>query len=138
MVNIIDMKAMRQLNLFSKITRISTHHIFNYNEQIIFCVPKGRLREAVGPGASNVRKISEILRKRVKILSYPRGPENAKSFIEKIVAPVTFKDLEITDSEIILTAGSQSKAALLGRNKRRLIEMQEIVKGFFKREYRVV
>jgi len=138
MVNTIDMKDMRHLRLFSKITRISTHYIFNYNEQIVFCVPKAKLREAVGQGASNVRRISEILRKRVKILACPRGVEDAKSFIEKIVAPVTFKELEITDSEIILTAGSQSKAALLGRNKRRLLEMQEIVRGFFKREYRVI
>jgi len=138
MVNTIDMKDMRQLNLFSKITRISTHYIFSYNEHIIFCVPKSKLQKAVGAKASNVRKLSEILKKRIKILPCPRGVEDAKSFIEKIVAPVTFKDLEITDSEIILTAGPQSKAALLGRNKRRLIEMQEIVKGFFKREYRVV
>lgn len=138
MVNTIDMKDMRQLNLFSKVTRISTHYIFNYNEHIIFCVPKSKLREAIGPEASNIRRISETLKKRIKILPIPRGIEDAKTFIEKIVAPLTFKDLEITDSEIILTAGPQSKAALLGRNKRRLLEMQEIVKGFFKREYRVV
>ena len=138
MANIIDMKDMRQLNLFSKVTRISTHHIFNYNENIIFCVPKAKLQRAVGPGAANIRRISETLKKRVKILAVPRGVEDAKTFIEKIVAPVTFKELQVTDSEIILTAGPQSKAALLGRNKRRLIEMQEIVKQFFKREYRVI
>jgi transcription antitermination factor NusA-like protein len=138
MVNTIDMKDMRQLKLFSKVTRISTNYIFNYNEQVIFCVPKPQLQRAIGPGASNIRRLSEILKKRVKILPHPRGTEDAKTFIEKIVAPVTFKDLDITDKEIILTAGPQSKAALLGRNKRRLLEMQEIVDGFFRRGYRVV
>jgi len=51
---------------------------------------------------------------------------------------VKFNDLEVTDNEIILTAGSHSKAALIGRNKRRMIEMQGIVKDFFSKEFRIV
>ena len=40
--------------------------------------------------------------------------------------------------EIVITAGgTQNKAALLGRNKQRLLEMQNIVKGFFGKDYRV-
>jgi len=37
-----------------------------------------------------------------------------------------------------VNAGSENKAALLGRNKRRLLEMKEIVKDFFKAEYKVI
>jgi len=68
----------------------------------------------------------------------PRGIQDAKKFIEAIVNPVKFNDLEVTDNEIILTAGSHSKAALIGRNKRRMIEMQGIVKDFFSKEFRIV
>ena len=111
---------------------------FKYNEAIIFCVPKGLISRAVGQDGANVKKISFILRKRIKIIPTPEGIKDAKAFIEKIVAPVTFKGLEITNEELILTAGPQSKAALIGRNKRRLLEMQKIVKDFFKRDFRIV
>jgi hypothetical protein len=82
--------------------------------------------------------MSEILRKRIKVIPLPRNIGDARTFIEAVVSPVTFKGVEISPTEIILTAGMQSKAALIGRNKRRLMEMQEIVKDFFQRDFRIV
>lgn len=138
MGNIIDMQDLRYLNLFSKVTRIQTRHCFEYNGVIVFCVPRPLLSRAIGKGADNIRELNRIMRKRVRIVPLPRGIEDVKTFIENIVKPVTFNDLEVGEDEIVLTAGSQSKAALLGRNKRRLLEMQEIVRDFFKKEFRIV
>ncbi len=132
------MQDMRYLNLFNKITRVSTRFCFKYNEAIVFCVPRRFVSQAVGEGGQNIKKMSEILRKRIKVVPNPRGIQDAKKFIEAIVNPVKFNDLEVTDNEIILTAGSHSKAALIGRNKRRMIEMQGIVKDFFSKEFRIV
>lgn len=138
MVNTIDMQDMRYLNLFNKKTHIITRFCFKYNEVIVFSVPKKLVSKAIGEGGRNIRQMSEILRKRIKVVSTPNGIEDAKSFIESVVSPVTFKNLEIKENEIIITAGSQSKAALLGRNKRRLIELQKIVKNFFGKELRII
>ena len=133
------MQDMRHLNLFNKVTRVSTRFCFQYNNAIIFCVPAGMISRAIGEGGKNIRELSYILGKRVKVVLQPRGIQDVKQFIENIVKPVTFKDLEIGDNEIIINAGGmQSKAMLLGRNKRRLLEMQEIVKDFFGKELRVV
>ena len=134
----IDMQHMRYLNLFGRITRISTRYCFNYNEAIVFCVPKKLISKAIGENAENAKQMRHILGKKIKVVATPVGIQDAKAFILAVVSPVTFKDLEITPTEIILTAGNQSKAALIGRNKRRLLEMQKIVKDFFKKEFRIV
>lgn len=138
MANIIDMQDMRYLNLFSQITRVRTRFCFKYNEAIVFCVPGIFLSRSIGGGGKNIKQMSEILRKRIKVVSMPKGIQDAKNFIQSIVSPVTFKDLEVKDNEIILTAGNQSKAALIGRNKRRFLEMQKIVKSYFRKEFRIV
>ena len=138
MVNTIDMRDLRYLNFFERITNIRTRYCFEYNNTIIFCIPGKLISKALGPNARNIRRISEILRKRVKIIFLPRNLSDARNFIGSIVSPVMFKDLEITPEEIILTAGSQSKAALIGRNRRRLLEMQKIVRNFFKRDFKIV
>jgi transcription antitermination factor NusA-like protein len=109
---------MRYLNLFGKITHVETRFCFKYNEAIVFCVPNPLIPRALGKGGENLRKISEILGKRIKIIPMPRGIEDARRFIEFIVSPVKFKNLEIRGNEMILNAGMQSKAALIGRNKR--------------------
>jgi len=138
MVSTIDMQDMRYLNLFEKITRVSTRFCFKYNEALVFCVPKRLVSKALGENAKNAKQMNHILNKRVKIIAAPMGIQDTKTFIQAIISPVTFKNLEITPTEIILTAGSQSKAALIGRNKRRLLEMQKIVRDFFKKEFRIV
>ncbi len=132
------MQDMRQINLFRKITHISTRFCFKYNEAIFFCVPKRLISKAIGKGGVNVKRLSQILRKKIKIIASPSGIEDARKFIENIVEPVTFRNLEINADEIILTAGNQSKAALIGRNKRRLLEMRGIVSDYFKRDFRIV
>ena len=137
MVSTIDMQDLRYLKLFMNVTRIQTRHCFPYNNMIVFAVPKPFLSRAVGKQGANVKRISETIRKRVRIVALPEGEDKIKKFIEVIVAPVTFNEIDIKEDEVILTPGSQSKAALIGRNKRRLLEMKRIVKDYFHKEFRI-
>jgi len=138
MVNTINMQDMRHLNLFNQITRIHTRFCVTYNGTIIFCVPREFVARAIGEEGRNVKRLSEILGKKVRVIQCPRGIQDARGFIGVIVKPVIFKDLQITNSEIILTAGNtQTKAALIGRDKRRFLEMQKIVKDFFNKDFRI-
>jgi transcription antitermination factor NusA-like protein len=132
------MQDMRYLNLFAKITKVNTRFCFRYNETIIFCVPGRLISKTIGEGGKNVKKLSEILRKKVRIIPIPKGIEDVRIFIETIVSPVMFKNLEVRDDEIILTARNRSKAALIGRNKRRLLEMQKIISDYFNKDFRIV
>ncbi len=134
----INMQDMRYLNLFGRIAGVSTRHVLKYNEGLVFCVPKAMISRALGPNARNLKQVSEILGKRIKVVPIPGGIEHVKHFIEAIVSPVTFKELEVKDNQITLTAGKQSKAALLGRGKRRLMEMQNIIKDFFGMDFRII
>lgn len=132
------MQDMRYLNLFEKMTRVQTRYCFKYNDFIVFCVPRHLVSTAIGEQGQNIKRMSEILRRKIKVVSAPSGIYSAKQFIEAIVSPVRFKDLNITDNEIIITAGNESKAALIGRNKRRFLEMQKIVKDYFRKEFRII
>lgn len=136
MVNTIDMQDMRYLNLFERIMKVRTRFCFKYNETIVFCVPRQLVAKAVGPDARNIRKMSEVLRKRIKVVAAPNSLHDAERFIRSIAAPTIFKGFEIKGNEIIITGG-ENKASLIGRNKRRLFEMQKIVKDFFGKEFRI-
>jgi NusA-like KH domain protein len=137
MAGVIDMQIMRYLNLFEKITRVRTNHCFKYNEAIYFCVPAPFISKAIGKNATNIKNLNEILGRKIKVIPTPRGEEDARSFIENIVSPVVFKDLQNFNNEIVITGSTQSKASLIGRNKRRFLEMQKIVKDFFGKEFRI-
>jgi NusA-like KH domain protein len=138
MTSVIEMQDMRYLNLFEQVTRVRTRFCFKYNETIFFCVQKELMSKSIGKNATNIRRINEILNKKIKVIPYPEGIEDIKDFIQNIVDPVNFKNVEISNSEVILSANTQSKAALIGRNKRRLFEMQKIIKDFFGKEFKIV
>ena len=138
MTSTFDMQDLRYLNLFAQITRVNTRYFFEYNNMLVFCVPRRLIKQALGQNAENLKKMSGIIGKRIRVVAQPNGVEDAREFIERVVSPLTFNDLEITVNEIIMNAGRMNKALLIGREKRRLIEMQNIIKYFFKREFRIV
>ena len=138
MESTISMQDIRHLNLFSKITGIDTRICFPYNDAIVFCVPKPLVAKAIGENGRNPKELSSILQKRIKVISAPRGIEDIREFIRAIISPVEFRDLEVRDNEIIIHAGSKNKASLIGREKRRFLEMKKIVRDFFGRELRIL
>ncbi|MEK6875482.1 MAG: hypothetical protein AABX30_02260 [Nanoarchaeota archaeon] len=138
MGNTIDMQDMRYINLFGKITQVNTRFCFKYNDMIIFAVPEKLISKAIGLGGKNIKKISGTLNRKIKVIKSLNGEEDARRFIADIVSPVTFRDLEIRENEIIIAAGSQNKAALIGRNRRRFIELQKIVKNYFSKDLKII
>jgi transcription antitermination factor NusA-like protein len=133
MANVIDMQLMRYINLFGRTTKISTTKVFYYNNQIIFCVPKDKVSMAIGKGACNIKKMSEILRKKIRVITMPLvdDVEGIKKFVGDTVAPIEFVGIEMKGGSIVVNAGRQSKAALIGRNRTREKELGDVMKDFF-------
>lgn len=131
MVKVLDMQFIRYANLFSKVTRLTTNHCFEYNHTIIFVVPRSLVMRAIGPNNMNLRRLSEILGKKVKIIAIPKGIEDIRNFVSIITYPIRFKSIEIRDGEAIISANMQSKASLIGKEKARLSEMEDILGQYF-------
>jgi NusA-like KH domain protein len=131
MVKTLDMQFIRYANLFEKVTNIRTNHCFEYNNMIVFAVPRIFVRKAIGLNNENLKKLSEILKKKIKIVAIPNGKEDIENFVSVIVSPVKFKAINIRDTDAIINANTQSKASLIGRNKVRLNEMQNILEQYF-------
>jgi transcription antitermination factor NusA-like protein len=124
--------------LLDRITHVKTSKCFPYNNTIIFAVPNALVSRAIGPGAINAKKLQEQLGKKIKIISEAQNPNEIEHFIKEIIAPLNFKSLEIKDNIIIINAGSQSKAALIGRNRRREQELQSIIKDNFSMDIKII
>jgi len=131
----LDMKFIRYLNLFEKITKVRTQHCFCYNLTIIFLVPKELMAKALGEGGRNMKSLSNILEKKVKVITAPLGEKDMEKFILAIIYPLKIKGIEVRGDSLLINAGMQSKAALIGRNKIRLLEMKNILQQYFGIKY---
>jgi len=133
MAGMIDMQLMRYINLFARTTRVQTTKCFVYNNQIIFAVPRDKVSVAIGKGAINVKKLSGILRKKIKVVAMPLvdSDEGIGKFVEDVVAPIEFNGVEINGNSFVINAGRQSKAALIGRGRQREKELADVLRNFF-------
>ena len=133
MAGTIDMQLMRYINLFARTTKVQTTKVFVYNNQIIFAVPKAKVSVAIGKQAINVKKLNGILRRKIKIVAMPIADSNdgVGKFVEDVVAPIEFNSVDVRDDSVVVNAGRQSKAALIGRNRQREKELAEVLKNFF-------
>lgn len=119
---------MRYINLFERVCKVSTMNCFIYNGIIVFAVPKQMVFRAVGKNGENVKRLNEILRKKIKVVE---ASEDLSKFIAAVVDPVGFNKIEVRDGTVFITAGKQNKASLIGRNRQREQELEDILKQFF-------
>lgn len=131
MIKVLDMQFIRYANLFNKITNIRTNHCFEYNNTIIFVVPRKFVVQAIGQNNRNLEKLNSIIGKKIKIVAIPNGKEDIENFVSVITRPIRFKSIEIKDDEAIISANPQNKASLIGKGKVRLDEMQNILEQYF-------
>lgn len=131
MIKVLDMRSIRYANLFYKITNIQSTHCFEYNNTIIFAVPRQFVVRAIGRENSNLEKLNKIIGKKIKIVAIPQGREDIENFVSTLTRPIKFRAIEIKGDEVIISAGMQSKASLIGKNKSRLNEMENILGQYF-------
>ena len=131
MIKVLDMQFIRYANLFSQITRVRTNHCFEYNNMIVFVVPKKLVARSIGPNNINLEKLSSIIGKRIKIVAVPNGKEDLESFVSILVKPIRIKGIEVRDGEAVINSNPQSKASLIGKGKARISEMENILGQYF-------
>jgi NusA-like KH domain protein len=130
------MQFIRYINLFSRITRVPVKHCFAYNNMLVFVVPKMAVEMAIGRDNSNLKKLSEILGKRARVLGEPRDNRDIEEFLKVLVSPIQFEKLEVKEGlngkEIIITAGGlENKSMLIGRQRARETELKQILEQYF-------
>jgi transcription antitermination factor NusA-like protein len=131
MVTRLDITSIQSMNLFNRITGIKAKFFFNYASSLIFIVDPFQLNQAMGERENNLRKLGITFKKRVKIVPEPT-PEKINRFVKILVSPVKFKSLSIENGEVIIKAGPQGKASLIGRNHANLDQLQDILRHYFK------
>ena len=134
MAKTIDMQLIRYINFFEKVAGVSTTSCFVYNNTIYFAVPKASVMKAVGRNGENVKHISEVFRKKIRVVPLPNDfndAESLKNFFMEIVSPVEITGVELKEGFIVLSGSRESKAILIGRNRVRETELSEAVKTTF-------
>ncbi len=124
-----NIDAIKFMSLFETITRAKIKDCIIKETLVLFIVQPNEVGKAVGPKGANVKKLEQILKKRVKIVEFASEPVN---FIKNLVHPLQVT--EIIEDEGVYTmtpADLKTRGLLIGRNAAHLRSYEEIIKRFF-------
>ncbi len=129
-----DINLMKFMQLFENLTRARLKDCISGedNEQLTFVVEENEIGKAIGKGGSNVRRLEDLLKKKIKIVEFNN---DIKQFIRNFVLPLQVKDINQEDSIITITGfDTKTKGLLIGRDRKNLNTLKDVVKRYFEFE----
>jgi len=126
-----DINLMKYMQLFENLTRAKLKDCIA-SEQLIFIVEENEIGKAIGKKGSNVKRLEGLLNKKIKIVEF--NP-NIRQFIRNYILPLQVK--EITEENGIITIvgpDTKTKGLLIGRERKNLDNLKDIVQRYFKIE----
>lgn len=130
-----DTSMMKYFTIFENITRVAAKDCFPVNETIIFFVGRGNAKIAVGKQGVNIKKLSSMINKEVKVIEFSN---EVIDLVKNIIFPLKAVSVEIaTDNENqkvinIAFKSSKERRFLLDNNQKKLRLLKEIVKRYHK------
>ena len=124
----LNLEEIQFINLFEKRTGAKVKDCI-INNEITFIIEEGNVKRALGENNENIRKLSALIKKEIKIIAFSKTPEK---FINNLIYPIKAK-IELRDNIIYITAqNSVIKGKIYGREKENLKKIKELVSKYFK------
>ena len=96
---------------------------------LVFVVMPGNLGKALGPGASNVKKLGFMFKKRLRIIEFNDDPVR---FVSNLIYPIRAREIVLEDDSVVIrTDNMRDKGQVFGRERSNLKKIQMIVSKYF-------
>jgi len=133
-----DSNTIKLISMFESITRSRVKDCFDNRGTLVFIIEEGDIGKALGKHAINVKKIENMLKKKIRVIEY--SAEMTK-FVRNIIMPNKAEDITYTDGIVTITpTDPQSRGYLIGRAADILRNNESIAKRYYKdlKEIKVV
>lgn len=124
-----DIDAMKFMSMFENMTGAKLKDCIISEGSITFIVEEGELGKAIGKKGSNVRRLENSFKKKIKISEFS---DNLVKFIQNLTYPAKIEEVKREENIVIITAAdSQSRGSLIGRGASILRAYEAIVKRYY-------
>lgn len=118
------------MSLFESITRSRLKDCFiDKNEMQTFVVQPGEIGKAIGKSAINVKKLEQMLNRKIKIVEFN---SEILGFVRNLVFPLKTRNVVIKDGIVTIESeDTKTRGLIIGRNATNLRNFEAIAKKYF-------
>ena len=123
-----DSDLIRLITLFESMTGAKVKDCIP-NEKLVFVVEENEMGKAIGRNGSNIRRIENKLKKRIKLVEFNN---DVLQFMKNFIYPIEVEDVKQEGRRItIYEKDTGTKAMLIGRERQNINHISDIVKRYF-------
>lgn len=125
-----DNELIKIMSLFTQITRVPVKDCFFDDTKVTFIIASGGIRQALGQGNNNLRKLEDRFRKKIRIVEFQ--PDLAK-FIRNMILPCKVDDIFVLDDQTVIlkSEDQKTKGLIIGKHARNLRALETNVRRYF-------
>ena len=131
-----DSDSMKLIMFFESMTGTKVKDCI-IHEKLTFIISEGEMGKAIGKNGVNIRKVEMKLKKKIKLVEFSN---DILQFVKNIIYPIEVFDINNEDGIVtIFGKDANSKAMLIGRERKNINHVRDIVQRYFDvKEIRVV
>ncbi len=124
-----DQTAMLFMNVFEKITHAKLKDCLETEHHIVFVVQPGQIGKAIGKMATNIKKMENALKKKVRVVEF--NPIKIE-FIKNLLYPRKYKGIEEKEGIIYVYGDNmEENSIIIGKKAQNLREIEKIAQRYF-------
>lgn len=125
-----NLEIINHINLFENITKARVKDCFTDDKgKFIFIIEKGDLGKAIGKNAVNIKRLEDMLKKRIKVVGFD---DDVIKFVANYIYPLKAESITMDNNLIKIKAnGVSTKSLLIGRDSRNIGMLKKVVKKYF-------
>ena len=122
-----DSELMKLMIYFESLTGSKVKDCIS-DDKIIFIIEEGSMGKAIGKNGANIKKIEARLRKRIKLVEFVNDPAR---FVKNFLGPIDVSCSSEDGAVVVQCRDSNSRAMVIGRERKNLKNLLEITKRYF-------
>lgn len=123
----LDNNALRLISLFESSTGARVRDCVN-DGSVLFVVEPGDMSKAIGKAGSNIRRLENILKKRVRVVEFAT---EAVQFAKNLAGPLGADVVDEAGILRIIPVGLRERGFLIGRGGENLRALESLIKRHF-------
>jgi len=131
----LDPEVMGLSLLLERLAKVRVKDCFLDGDTVYYVVATGQVGKALGKGAINIKKLSQKINKKIKVIEYRDNPID---FVKKVIYPAVVTEVIEEERVIVLKdTNKKTKSLLIGRGGKNLKLINRAVQRFFNKEIKV-
>ncbi|MEK6841061.1 MAG: NusA-like transcription termination signal-binding factor [Nanoarchaeota archaeon] len=132
---LLNKDKIQKINLFENLTNSKVKNILD-EERLIVIVEHGELGKAIGKKGKNIKMVENIMHKKLKIVEFSNDPIK---FVSNFIYPIKVNEITLNDDVIeIKERDRKTKGLLIGRERKNLNELNDLVKNYFNLKIKIL